>query len=340
MSNETPSNRVARYLGDGKVGIVSEPSPGLPAGGILVETEASGLCSGELMAWYMDRKVPHVLGHEVSGRVIATDDPRFPLGSRVFAHHHAPCGSCEFCNTGRTVHCPTWRATKLVPGGMADRFAVPAANLADTFRVDDLRAQDAALIEPLACVVKSVQLGEGIFKVSRSGEPKRAVIGLGVMGLMHALLSDKPIVGYDLNPSRREWAAKQGIDARDPSNAEPADIVYVCPGSQAAFDAALNIVTEAGVIVLFAPLGPGEELKVPQSVYFRDLRIAHAYSCGPSDTLDAANAIRAGKVRAEQVISHFIDLEQLPEKYLEMKNGTILKPMVLFNSDSSHENSE
>ncbi|RYG25534.1 hypothetical protein EON82_06750 [bacterium] len=316
------NNRLARYVGEGRVEIVEEPLPSLPSGGLIVRTEACGLCSGELMSWYMDRKLPHVLGHEVAGIVEQSEDARFPVGSRVFPHHHAPCGQCERCESGRGVHCPTWRSTKLLPGGMADRFAVAKENLSDTHVVDDLRAVDAALIEPLACVCKSVRGG---------GRGKAAVIGLGVMGLMHMLLLEGA-TGLDLSPGRRDWASELGLDARSPEEAEDSayDAIFVCPGSQVAFETGLRLAAPGATITMFAPLGPGEDLRVPQAAYFNDLTIRNAYSAAPHDTLEAIEALRAGKVRAEQVCSEFISLGELPEAYGRMKRGEILKPMVVW----------
>src|SRR4051794_26553745 len=148
--------KLARYIGGGQIAILDEPAPTCPPGGLLVKTEASGLCSGELMDWYMDKKVPHVLGHEVAGIVVESQDDRFQVGSRVFPHHHAPCMQCSYCQKQLHVHCEQWKRTKLIPGGMAEYFAVAPENLTDTIEVSELRAIDAALIEPLACVVKSI----------------------------------------------------------------------------------------------------------------------------------------------------------------------------------------
>ena len=53
-------NHLAQYIGQGQVEIVPQPMPSCPPGGVLVRTEACGLCSGELMSWYMDQKMPHV----------------------------------------------------------------------------------------------------------------------------------------------------------------------------------------------------------------------------------------------------------------------------------------
>jgi L-iditol 2-dehydrogenase len=316
--------RVARYLGGGEVAIVSEPIPACPHGGLLVRAEACGLCSGELMDWYMDRKIPHALGHEVVGIISESQDERFPVGSRVFAHHHAPCMHCEHCRRGDHVHCEQWRRTKLTPGGMAEYFAVAPENLSDTWRIDGMRPRDAALIEPLACVVKSIRTGGW-----KAGQPA-AVIGLGVMGLMHLFLLGEDAIGYDVNSARIDWAARQGFEARTPAGWELTDVVFVCPGSQAAFEFAMQMTRTAGTIVMFAPLPPGEPLRVPQEAYFNDLRIAQSYSCGPNDTREAIRLIEKLGVWAEQVVSDFVSLEDLPNAYREMKAGRILKAMVEF----------
>lgn len=317
-------------MGGGRVAIVEEEAPGLPPGGLLVRAEACGLCSGELMSWYMDQKIPHVLGHEVSGEVIASEDARFPVGSRVFPHHHAPCLNCDLCRAGKYVHCPQWRRTKLVPGGMAEIFAVPADNLNDCVRTDNMRPEDAALIEPLACVWKSLDM-------ANSGT-RTAVIGLGVMGLMHALLvrTERPestLRAFELNDARRDHARGLGIDAVHVSEAGSAqfDTVFVCPGSQRAFDFALELAAPGATVVMFAPLPPNENLLVPNRAYFQDLSIRNAYSCGPDDTARAANSIRTGALRAEQVVSDFVSLDELPAAYLRMKQGEILKAMVRFS---------
>jgi threonine dehydrogenase-like Zn-dependent dehydrogenase/REP element-mobilizing transposase RayT len=551
--------KVARYVGAGVVQIVDEPVPDCPPGGLLVKTEACGLCSGELMDWYMDRKIPHVLGHEVAGLVVESEDERFPIGSRVFPHHHAPCLQCDQCEKGLYVHCPQWKRTKLIPGGMAEFFGVPAENLSDTLAVEEMRAIDAALIEPLACVMKSIKCGMGslpmrpmtcqvmdeppvidkrkgsylphwsrngatyfityrladslpqevllqmrkdrerlevIFKrgqisaankaeylglireqatvlldsgygecwlkreeiaeivvenwrhfdgerydllaycvmpnhvhllvkpydehpleeilhswksftanaanklLNRQGgfwqvesydhlvrdaddyqrclryileNPEKAglkgwtwvwqkgdhdlaghgthgqaahataaVIGLGVMGLMHSLLVPG-CVGFEMNSERAAWAQKLGIQAEgvhDLAGHETHglaahatfDTVFVCPGSQAAFDFALVIANPGATVVMFAPLPPNEHLIVPQEAYFKDLRIVHSYSCGPEETLAAKAAIEQGNVKAEQVVSNFIGIDDLPGAYAQMKRGEILKPMVVFNS--------
>jgi L-iditol 2-dehydrogenase len=317
--------KLTQYLNGGEVQIVDVETPPLPPRGLVVKSEASGLCSGELMDWYMESKAPHVLGHEVSGIVIESQDDRFPVGSRVAPHHHAPCMSCEFCRTKRYVFCEQWRKTSLKPGGMSEFFAVSAENLIDTYRVDDLAPTDAALVEPLGCVAKS------IFRSRVVAGERVAVIGLGTMGLMHALAMPSPCIGYELKDDRLAWAKSLGIDTRKPGQEESADVVFVCPGSESALHLALKIAAPAARIVLFAPLLPGKPISLDLgNLYFQDYEFINSYSCGPNDTAQALKWLRGHKVRAEQVVSHFVALDELPKAYKAMQQGEILKAMVIF----------
>jgi L-iditol 2-dehydrogenase len=316
--------KLARYVGGGTVEIQEQPAPNCPKGGLLIKTLASGLCSGELMDWYMDLKAPHVLGHEVSGVVVESQDERFPVGCRVAPHHHAPCLNCEFCRRGDPVHCEQWKRTKLDPGGMAEVFAVDAANLNDTHRVDDLRPTDAALMEPLGCVAKSIRRA-GV------GDRSCAVIGLGAMGLMHLLALPAGAVGYDFRVSRRGWAEKLDLTTLSPEEPQPADVVFVCPGTALALDMAIRMANPGGTVLLFAPMPPDGLVAVDiNTAYFKDLRLITSYSCGPDDTTAALQWLRSGRVRAENVVSDFCVLDALPDLYRSMKGGDILKAMVTF----------
>ena len=318
--------KLAVYRGGGVIAIEDAPVPACPPGGLLVQVEASALCSGELMAWYMDQKAPHVLGHEFAGIVIESQAEAFPVGCRVAPHHHAPCMTCDLCRAGHTVHCPTWKRTKLDPGGLAEVVAVSADLLTDCHRVDDLDPRDAALVEPLACVMKSLRRAR-----STPGD-RTAVIGLGVMGLMHALLCPGA-TGLDLSLARREWASSNGICAEETATERSYDVVFVCPGTDAAIKAGIRLAAPGARVVLFAPTEPGHLTELDlNALYFRDIELISCYSCGPADTALAVEALRAGKVRAGNVVSDFIGMDELPEKYLEMKSGTIVKPMVLFQT--------
>ena len=220
--------------------------PELGNGEVLVRTMASGICSGDVMAWYIRRKAPLVLGHEPAGIVAETrGDVGFSVGDRVFVHHHAPCFDCRACARGQYVQCATWRASKIDPGGIAEYFRVGHANLRDTLRVpQNVGFPDASLVEPLACVVKSLRRG------SLHAGDRLYVIGLGVMGLLHVLAGRSlgaEVFASDFIAARRSLAERNGAVAFHPDDAGPmlgrgADVVICGPGNSQAMQSAVQAV--------------------------------------------------------------------------------------------------
>lgn len=320
--------KVGRYLGGGRVEVVDEAVPECPEGGVLVRTEACGICTGELMDWYMDRKVPHVLGHEVSGEVVASRGGKFTIGQRIFVHHHAPCLECELCYKKRYVHCPTWKKTKLDPGGMAEFFAASAENLNDALTVDQLSAENAALIEPVACVAKSLnQLGYD------QDNDRAAVVGMGFLGLVHGMVMPGS-VGFEVDEGRVAFAKEAGLDARGADKAAGMagefDCVVVCPGNVGALETAIRLVAPGGRINLFAPMHPGRVEVDLEQLYFRDVTLTASYSCGPEDTQQAYLWLLKGLVSAERLVTERVGIDALPEAYLRMKRQETLKAMVVF----------
>lgn len=328
--SSTPNRPVAmaaaRFHAGGQVAVDAVPVPGCPPGGLLVRTLACGLCSGELMGWYMERKArsgPHVLGHEAVGIVVESEDNRFPIGTQVSPHHHAPCLDCGYCRRGAFVHCDTWKRTRLDPGGMAEFFAVPAENLADCLATTGLDTLTATLVEPLACVSKQLRRVR-----YQPGEPA-CVIGLGAMGLLHALLMPG-CTAIEPNPNRAEWAKKQGVDVRQPEECGGSLCTILCPGSAEALGLALRVTGPAGRIGLFAPLPPGPQPFDFETAYMKDIELINSYSCGPEDTRQALEWLQSGKVTGSQVYTTEVSIAELPGAYDAMRKGEVLKAVVRF----------
>ena len=309
--------------------------PRLDDGELLVRTMASGICSGDVLPWYIRRKAPLVLGHEPAGIVAETrGDSGFSVGDRVFVHHHAPCFACRACERGEYVQCATWRATKIDPGGIAEYFRVPASNLRDTLALpSSVGFPDASLVEPLACVVKSLRRS-GVRKGDRV-----YVIGLGVMGLLHVLAAahaGAQVFAGDFIAERRQIAERNGAQAFHPNDAPRvlgagADVVICGPGSAAAMRAAIEAVAPGGTVVMFTPFPPEEPVEIdPTRFYFGDLRVVASYSCGPQDTRAALALVEQGVVSAERIGASLVGLDEVPGAYRDLAQARIVKPIVVF----------
>jgi len=306
--------------------------PAIAAGELLVHTRASGICTGDIMGWYVRRKAPLVLGHEPAGVVASVGDGvwDFAPGDRVFVHHHAPCFACEACEREDYVQCATWRKSKIDPGGLAEYFRVPRENVRDTLPLPaHVPFIDGALVEPLACVVKSIRRA-GV----RAGHHVY-IIGLGVMGLMHALVArarGARVSGSDFLEGRRQHAASLGVQTvrpdRPPSGA---DVVICGPGSPQALRDAFAAVAPGGTVVMFTPLDPVVPLTFdPNDLYFRDVNLVTSYSCGPNDTREALDLISRGIVTAQLLGATLYPLEEAPAAYDALRSSRILKPIVTF----------
>jgi L-iditol 2-dehydrogenase len=339
--------RVARLDEDLEVRIAEMAVPAVGPGEILVRTRVCGICTGDIMGWYMRRKAPLVFGHEPAGEVAAVGSGVQGLrpGDRVFVHHHAPCLECALCARGEYVQCPAWRAGKLIPGGMAEYFAVPAGQVrGDTLRLPDgVSYADAALVEPLACTVKSIR------RAGLRGGERVVIIGLGIMGQLHVLLARhagaKQVIGLDRVPFRLDRARALGADAVihvDEQDARPAvaeltggdlaDTVVVGPGSIEAMELGLALAGRGATVVLFTASRPEDRLAVaPYDLYFREVRLVPSYSCGPNDTREALDLIARGVITREQVVTHEFPLECVVEAYQTAAMTSALKTIVTFS---------
>ncbi len=313
--------------------VEERPVPQLGPGELLVQTRASGICTGDVMAWYVRRKAPLVLGHEPSGVVVGTGSgvAEFSVGDPVFVHHHAPCFDCRACSRGDYVQCATWRKTSIDPGGLAEFFRVPSENVRDTLRLpQNVSFVDASLVEPLACVVKSIRRS-GL----RDGDSMH-VIGLGVMGLMHALVGlarGAQVSGSDFIEQRRGFASTLGVRViRPDEHFSGADVVICGPGSPDALRNAAAAALPGGTAIMFTPLEPGVPFTFdPNDLYFRDVKLVPSYSCGPQDTREALDLIGRGVVTAQRLGATLYPLEEAAQAYAALRSSQILKPIVTFD---------
>ncbi|MFT4571929.1 MAG: L-iditol 2-dehydrogenase [Hyphomicrobiaceae bacterium] len=320
--------KVATLYKADDIRVENVPIPEIGPGEALVRTRVCGICTGDIMGWYMEKKAPLVFGHEPAGEIVAVGEgvEGFGKGDRVFVHHHAPCGECRRCRRGLYVHCPTWRATNLVPGGMSEYFKVGRDNLAsDTLRLpESLGFVEGSLIEPAACVVKSLRRG------AVTAEDVVLVVGLGIMGQLHvalAKLAGARVIAADLVPFRLEKARSLGadelIDVRRTSladgvkavnNSELADLVIVGPGSLEAMRSGIEAAGPGGRVVLFTTSHPSDRLEIsPFDLYFNEISIIPSYSCGPDDTRAALGHLERGEIRAADLVTHRFGIDRVTD---------------------------
>src|SRR5512146_31064 len=162
-----------------------DASPG--AGEVAVSVAGCGVCHTDLGYFYdgvrTNHPLPLALGHEVSGRVVATGPGAEGwLGKAVIVPAVLPCGECDLCKRGLGTIC---RKQKMpgndIQGGFASHIVVPARGLC---QVDEQRLAAAGLALSEVSVVADA-LTTPFQAVRRAGVVPGAlavVIGAGGVG--------------------------------------------------------------------------------------------------------------------------------------------------------------
>ncbi len=158
---------------------VPEPRPG--PGWVRLAVKAVGICGTDKAFYtgtYRPGKLPIILGHEVSG-VVDEVGPGVPddlVGALATTEINVVCGRCWFCTHGLREHCPNRRAIGIsMDGGMAEFLVVPHENI---HTIEGLSPQEGVFVEPLAAVLKMVQLEPPVPGANV------AVLGIGTIGLL------------------------------------------------------------------------------------------------------------------------------------------------------------
>ncbi|HWR27077.1 MAG TPA: alcohol dehydrogenase catalytic domain-containing protein, partial [Candidatus Thermoplasmatota archaeon] len=101
--------KVAMYYNNNDVRIEEMPVPTIGDTELLVQVKASGICGSDVMEWYRIKKAPKVLGHEITGDIVAIGKnvKKYKIGDRVFVSHHVPCNTCRFCKNNQQTLCHT-----------------------------------------------------------------------------------------------------------------------------------------------------------------------------------------------------------------------------------------
>lgn len=180
---------------------------------MLIKVKCAAICGTDIRMYKNGHsKLPIVLGHEVSGEIVKTGRKvkGYSEGMRVAVAPNMGCGICEYCISGQTHLCSSYKAFGInIPGGFAEYMVIPeeAVRQGNVCRISDaVSFEEAALNEPLSCAYNGftqygVYPGDNVL-----------IIGAGPIGLMHAKLAKMAgaakVILNDLSTERLELVSK------------------------------------------------------------------------------------------------------------------------------------
>jgi L-iditol 2-dehydrogenase len=319
--------RVARSFAAGDVRIeeAEDPQPG--PGEVVCDVLACGVCASDVTDWYIAPRLPAVLGHELVGTVASvgpgTSAPA--PGARVAIHHHAPCGECRRCRRGHETLCERFRATRLDPGGFAERVRISQELTAELLELpDSVDPVTGTFIEPLACVLRA-QHRAGL----HAGDAL-LVVGAGVNGLLQIAAAHargvEAVWVREPRPERLELAEAWGAEHH---GNELVDVAIVCTPKPEAIAAAAAAVAPGGTLCLYAPPAPGAPVPLDGSeLFLRELTVTASYSAGPGDMRAALELIGRRQVDPRPLVSHRLPLEETGRALELQRTAAALKVVV------------
>jgi threonine dehydrogenase-like Zn-dependent dehydrogenase len=347
------------------------PPPQVGPRDVLVRVKAVGLCGTDfhIFAGHANynldqrgkpiplRARPQILGHEIVGVIEdrGSEVQDLSIGDRVVIDQGLNCLSanrlplCEYCASGHSHQCQFYREHGItgLQGGLAEYLAIPAVNAIGIN--SDLDVVEAALTEPLGCIVHSSDMvararARYAIGAEDAGRRVRSVLicGAGPAGLLFIQYL-RNVVGYDgllivSEPSakKRELAASFGADALDPNSASLHEAVremtkgrlveYMieATGVGSVIASIPGLIRKQATVLLYGHGHAGVELSVLNNVMFLEPTLVASVGASggfeadgrPSTYRRALGLLEEKRIKVAPFITHrYRSLEAVPQAF-------------------------
>lgn len=329
--------RALVLVGPNDFSVVEVDRPTLQEGTVLVQVKACGLCGTDLHivdGEYPPTPFPITPGHESAGEIVevAPDIRHLAIGDRVGIDASLSCGHCLLCRQGNTNVCPERGGIGgTVNGGFAQFALVPAENCYPI--APHLSFSEAALAEPLSCVLHGIQLLRPEF------QPSVLVIGAGTMGLL-SLQTMKASGAKRVDLANRshgklQMAVELGADRTmtldELGLKGEYDIVIEATGAPEVIALALASLQPRGQLLLLGVSPADQKVEISPFDLYKD-EISILASMGAKNTYaQALQLIAAGTIRVTPLLTHSFGLEGFAEAIAIVRSGVGIKVQILPN---------
>ena len=313
------------------------PVPGAGPGELVVRVDAALTCGTDLKVFrrgYHAKMLTkdRLFGHEVAGTVVEVGEgvTEFQVGEHVVPLNSAPCDACFFCRRGQQNLCDDLLFNN---GAYAEYLRVPERIVRkNTLRMPEgMRAEHAALTEPLACVVR------GLEESNAHAGQTAIVLGAGPIGLLfiHAAAIEglhviAVVKRIDQIATAKLFGAEQVVriaDVEDPVAAarastpegRGADLVFEAVATPEAWQWAVQMVRKGGVVNWFGGPPSGTEVKLDTNlIHYSDLTLKASFHHTPATVRRAFTMIQSGRFDADAFLTGTATLDDVPSVFSRM----------------------
>lgn len=310
----------------------------LSCGQVLVKVAYSGICGSQLGeidgAKGPDAYLPHLLGHEASGHVIATA----PGVKKVKTGDHVVLHWMKGSGIEADPPAYSWQGRRVNAGWITtfNEYAIVAENRLTPIP-EEVDGRIAALF---GCAVTT---GLGVVINNAQVKPGESVVVLGAGGVGlnviqgAALVSAWPIIGIDLHDNRlalaREMGATHVLNAgacnlreeiRKIAGAAGVDVVVDNTGIPAMIELAYELTGPKGRVVLVGVPKKGNTVSIYSlPLHFgKVLTGSHGGETNPTEDIPRyLRMLDAGKLSLERLITNDFPLERINDAIAMMRSG-------------------
>jgi threonine dehydrogenase-like Zn-dependent dehydrogenase len=330
--------RAAVYEGEGRLVVKDVPDPEPGPDEVLIEVEACGICGSDVQIINVPpghpSTPPVIIGHEFVGRIRAVGPGvrDIAVGARVVCDPDPKCGACDSCRAGRPANCTNIVALGVYRDGALAEFVTAPANSVYPI-AEEIPAELAALVEPLACVVNGTNRA-----AIRPGESV-VVFGAGAIGCLFIavfrasgaakIIAVEPstlrapvarAVGADVVLSPDEWAAQ-----RTELLPAGADVVVDAVGS--VLPQAIEAAGMGARVVIFGMNGNARPPVHQVEIVEKGLAILGSYIS--NFTFPAAiRLVESGQLDLAPMISATIGIDDTAAGIARLRSGEAVKVVI------------
>jgi len=320
--------------------IESVDIPPLKEDDVLVRVEVALTCGTDLKVWkqgFHARMIqpPALFGHELSGVIEEKGravNGGVRKGMRVVPSNSAPCNVCLYCRKGQPNLCEDLLFNN---GAYAEYIRIPGRIVRQNMLEIPERVSfvDAALAEPLACVLR------GVHETDIQPGDTTVVIGCGPIGLKFIRVLSKRgvrVIALGKRKSQLDAAERLGafaaLDVTRIDNpislvreltegGRGADSVIEAVGSSVTWEWALQMVRKGGTVNLFGGCPRGTQVHFdPASLHYSEITIKSTFHHTPRFIREALDTIARGEITAADFITGEVALRDLPDVFEHMKH--------------------
>ncbi len=331
--------KAAVLYGKEDVRVEEVAPPALRPGEVRVQIEASLTCGTDLKVFkrgYHAKMIvpPAVFGHEFAGTICEVGSgerrgarEKWKIGERVVVANSAPCGDCFYCRNGQENLCDD---LLFLNGAYAETIVVPVRLVEkNLLRLrPETQFRDAALVEPLACVV------QGLHDTQLRAGQRVLVIGSGPIGLMFVALARE--MGCVVTVSgrgekrlavARRLGAERILEAASGTETKVAadltfDVVIEAVGKPETWEAAVRLVRKGGTVTFFGGCPSGTSVAFDTArIHYSNLTLLASFHHTPGTIRRALEFIERGVIRATDFVDGDCPLAELPELFRSMAAG-------------------